>query len=649
MASLLRRARPPRGALLFVVLWGSVVAGSVALSYPPTQGFVASAFFVVAASALLRYREGREGAPALAVVLAAVGLGLGALPFEPLRAVADGVVAAAVIVVLTVLYHYAAEGRRAPALDRRTLPAGASLVRDRARALTRSLLRRFDDATWRRLPVFGAGIALVLCIAVALGGATRGQGWRLVGGPHGPAVWNAAFFDASLRRDGRYLRDDDIAAADGASPRVGIADSPVLTAAKAALPNHWTGPQIANLLAILDLAALLWCAVLFVAELSGTTGGAAIAVIAALLVTPLLRQVGATAPLDLWPALAIATLSIRRPSVPLVVAGAVLGLLNVAGGDELAVLAAGLGLARRIPARFAWSLAIAGLAGSTAGALVSAALAPDATSSALWWSSNAIVRLVRTSGVGWPWGLAVVAAAAIVASWIWSFLRNERAARDAALAAAVTLVLALPGLLGGVPLLVPARLLDVVPLGWPTARILALTIVLLAVPVALAVRTLLRHAGGSNAARRATALIALIAVGCALTLPAAPSVILPPLPLGSVAVELPVAESGSRASFVFADDLLERGSRIVQPVPYVVTRTPLSGGDGAELAMTSARKQSRPAFIVLRIDVYADPLQRFAEPTVVDAADYAVPALSHDPTATLSSLTDQARVYRLTP
>jgi hypothetical protein len=123
--------------------------------------------------------------------------------------------------------------------------------------------------------------------------------------------------------------------------------------------------------------------------------------------------------------------------------------------------------------------------------------------------------------------------------------------------------------------------------------------------------------------------------------------LLPPIPAGSDAVELPIAESGSRASFVFADDLLERGARISQPVPYVSAPTVLPGGGSADLAIDLLRKRPGPAFIVVRLDVYADPAQRFAQPTVIDAADFAVPNVGDDPRAALTSLTDQARVYQL--
>ncbi len=267
----------------------------------------------------------------------------------------------------------------------------------------------------------------------------------------------------------------------------------------------------------------------------------------------------------------------------------------------------------------------------------------------MWWSSNELARLVRGSGVGWPWAFAALALAALVAGWFWALKRRDRAARDAGIAAIVAGVLAIPALLGGVPLLVPARLLDVVTLGWPTARILALAIVLLAVPVAVGIRRVSAGAAGARPALRALAFMVLAVVGFAMARPVSPTVILPSIPAGSDVVELPLAEPGSRASFVFADDLLERGARISQPLPYVSTATLLPGDGSADLAIDMLRKRPKPAFVAARLDVYAEPALRFAQPTVIDAADYAIPNFSDDRRVTLSSLTDQARVYQVVP
>jgi hypothetical protein len=650
VASLLKRARPSRRLLFRIAFWGSALAGSIALIFVPSQGLLASALFVAfAVLVLVRYRGAPAAALPFSLALAGVGLILGAIPYDPVRDVADGSVACAIIIVLGILFRDAAAGRRASALGRAGLRLRVAELGARLEFQLRGLLRRFDDVTWHRIWIGAAAVAVLAGFVVAAG-ASRGQeGWRLVGGPDGAAVWNASFLEASLQRDGSHLRDPAIVTADGSPPRVGIADSPLLTAAKIAVPGPWTGPEVANLLAILNLTALLVCAVLFVASLAGTTGGAALAVVAALALSPLLRQVGSTAPFDLWPALAIVTIAMRRPSPALAAAGAALGLLNVAGGYELGVLALGLGLAGRLTPRFAWAAGIAGVLGSLVGAVLSGVLSPDATTLSLWWSSNALARLARASGIAWSWSAAAVALAAVIAGWFWSLKQRDRGTRDAGIAAIVAGTLAIPALLGGVPLLVPARLLDVVPLGWPTARILALATILLVVPVAVAIRLALGRAEGVRAPLRALALVALVVAGLAAARPATPNVMVPAFPAHSDVVELPLAEPASRASFVFADDLLERGARISQSVPYVSVPALLPGDGNAELAIAMLRRRPAPAFVVVRLDVYADPAQRFAQPTVIDAADYAVPNLSDDPRASLASLTDQARVYQLVP
>jgi hypothetical protein len=649
MAALLRAGRTLRRAALGIALWGTALAGCIALIFGPLQGIVATALFVAFGALMLkRYRGGTQAALQLAVGLAAAGLVIGSIPVDVVRDIADGLVACAIVIVLTVLFQYGVLDRL-PVRDQTSADARVQVVRLRAVRSLRMLVLRFDDASWHRIWIGAAAAAVLLAAAVGLGAARSQSGWRLAGGTDGAAVWNAGFLEGALRRDGVTLRDAAIVTADGTAPRVGIADSPAVTAAKLAFPGPWRGPELANLLAIFDLTALLACAVLLVAELSGTVGGAAIGVAAVLLATPLLRQVGATAPFDLWPALAITTLALRRPSMKLAAAATGLGLLNVAGGYELAVLACGLGLTRRLGTRLAWALGIAGVAGSVVGALAAGVLAPDATTLSLWWSSNALVQLTRASGIVWPWIAAAFALAALVAAPFWSLAKRDRATREAAVAAIIAGVLAIPALLGGVPLLVPARALDVLPLGWPTARILAVAVVLLAVPVAAAVRLLGAPTTGARRPMRALALIALTVTAFAVGCPAGARMVLPPLPPGSAVVELPLAQSGSRASFVFADELLERGARILQPMPYVSARTLLSADDDADRVIAALRKQPGPAFVVLRVDVYAEPELRFAQPTVIDAADYAVPMLGREPGARLSSLTDEARVYQLLP
>jgi hypothetical protein len=654
VASLLRRARVSRKALVRTALWASAIGGSVALIFVPLQGVPASAFFLLFAGLVaLRYRVSVFDALPLAIGLVAGGLAVGIVPFRPIREAADGIVTCAVImtcaVILTALVPLR-EGAPGHANARAgELELRARIVAFPAAALAGVLafLRRADDVTWRRIWVGGAGAAVLLVVLIGGVSARGPAGWKLVGGPDGAAVWNASFLETAMQRDAGHLRDPEVATADGSPPRVGIADSPLLIAAKLVFPARWSGPEIANLLAVLDLTALLCAAVWFVAALAGTSGGAAIAIVLAVAVSPLLRQVGATAPFDLWPALAVATLAMRGPSRPLVAVGVALGLLNVAGGYELAVLALGLGLAGRLAPRFAWAIGAAGATGSLVGGFISRALAPDATTLAIWWSSNTCAHLIVASGIVWPWALALLALAIVCAGWYWSLRKRDRAVRDAGIAVVAAGVLAIPGLLGGVPLLVPTRLLDMLPMGWPSARILAVAIVLLVVPVAAAIRLVVGRADGLRPPLRALAFLALVVAGLTIGRPTAVDLMLPLIPVGSDAVELPIAESGSRASFMFTDELLERGARISQPIPYVAVPTLLPGDDSVDHAIALLRKARGPAFVVVRLDVYADPAQRFAQPTVIDAADYAVPGISSNFHATLTSLTDQARVYQL--
>ncbi len=640
MATRLKRLAPPPRTLRFGGLLASALAASVALAIPIgiVQTLAASVLFVIFLWLWWCERAGRN-AVAVAVGLAAAGLLVGALPFDPTRAFADGLITCAIVVVVVTLI-----GDRVAV---RGFEPSARWSLGRAELELRERIARVDEATWRRLPVIAAVVLGVLALGLGSLSARGGDGWKLAGSSDGATVWNAAFLAAPLHRDGAHLVDDAIVAGAGAAPRVGVADSPLLTALKLAVPAAWRGPEAINLLDVLDLAAVVFCAVWLVATLAGSTGAAAVAVLAALVCAPVLQQTAVAAPFDLWPALLLATLALVRPGPLLLVGAAACGFLNVSGGYELAVLAAGLAAAGRLPAARALRLGVLGVASSLAGAALSRLLAPDATTFALWWTSNEAARVARATGVSWPWALVGLGALALLAGWVLAVRARAPIAGQAGLATLVAAVFAVPGLLGGVPLLVPARLLDTIPLGWPSLRILAVGLVLLAVPLAGSLRPFFEREASLRAPLRALAVVALALCTFAMLTPRRPPATLAATPSGAVIAELPIAEAGSRASVTFADELLERDAFIVQPIPYVSARPPLDAGRSAEDVIRTLGGLHGERFVVVRHDVYADPAQRYAQPTVIEAADFAVPDLARDSRLTLATLTENAEIYRL--
>lgn len=629
---------PSRRLVHATAMWACALLGSVALAIPvdAVQELVATLLF--AAFALLLWWDGSSRLPALAAALGATGLVLSAIPVPAVRAFADGAVSCTVVVVVIFLVRSALED----APPRR--PAGLVRQADLALRLRLSAVR---EETWRRVPLVTAGALFVLALLAGVLTAGNADGWKIVGSAAGAPVWNASLFATPLHRRGAVLIDDEIITPRGVNARVGIGDSPALDALKLAAPGAWQGPQIVNALNVLDLAALLIAACWLVALLVGSWSAAAPAVLVALLVTPLLQQTAMCAPLDLWPALAASALAVRGDDAKAIAAAALAGLLNVAGGYEAAVLALALASTGWLRVSVALPLGIAGVASSIVGALLSRALAPDATTLAVWWSTNDIGRLVRATDTAWPWALAALAGAALVAGWVIALRARANDLGRHAVLAAVVLVLALPPLFGGVPLIVPSRLLNLLPVGWPSARILDLLVVVAVLPLAAVLRRAVEHDRVFRDPLKAAGLVALALGGFVLARPVPPHVLLPPLAPGASVVELPIAEPGSRAAFLFADDLLERRARIAQPIPYVAGDTALGVTSSTDDVIDAVRGFPLPAYVVVRRDVYADPRQRFSEPTVIDASEYAVPPLTRDPRVVLSTLTEQAEVYRV--
>jgi|GEM_PF-3855221 len=640
MATQLKRKPFTAHRLRLVVLAASALCGSLALAIPNAlvQSTSASAFFFVFAVAWWYERGDRD---ALVSILGFVGAGLllGAVPFEPVRGFADGLVTCGIVVLVVALLRSRVLSRSAEQARRRLAPA-------RLTGRLRLRVAALDPHTWERIASVVVALAGAAAIVLGVVAARDSYGWRMAGTSDGAVVWNAAFFAAPLHRDGANLRDGSVQTSTNAAPRVGIADSPALTALKLALPGRWAGPELVNMLSVVDLAALLACAAWLLTSLTGSRGAGAVAALVAIVAVPSLEQAAVSGPFDLWPAIAVGAAAMRWKTPLLIAGAAAIPFLNVATGYELAVLVAGLAVMRRLPAGDALRLGVTGFAAAVAAAAASRLLAPDATTSMLWWSSNELARVARATGLTWPWPLAAVAVLATLAGWVFA-VRGRMSMAGVALATLLAAVFAVPGLLGGVPLLVPARLLELVPLGWPSLRVLDVATLFALVPLAFVVRSYIERDRELAPALRALAAIALAACGFAMIRPHAEHSVIAATPPGAAVAELPIAESGSRASVMYADELLERDARIVQPIPYVGAPAALAPDASPDAAIRALRALPGPAFLVVRRDVYAAPEDRFAQPTVIEAVDYAIPDLTQEPRLSLSTLTENAEVYAL--
>jgi hypothetical protein len=616
MAAFLRRRLPDRDTVYRVGMWTAGALGALGLVFPATAG--AASFFFLAFGVLLfvRARSGQLSVLPLIVAGAAAGLALGAVPYDPVRAVGDGFVALAVVGVIFVLV---------------TAVTGSRPLWSSIRTATGAFAKR------------------VLAVLIAVAGARTSAGWHIVGAHAGAPIWNAAFLDGALVRDGHVLRDARFIDADGTAPRVGVADSPVLTLLKLVHPGRIDGPRLSNVLSIADVALTLVAAVWFLALLSGSLEGASAAVVVAFVLSPLLLQGRVAAPFDLWPALgAGALLLTRRLPAWAYAAAFAAGFFNVAVGYEIVVVGLGLWLAGRVEGARGGLLAVPAAAGALLAAALARVLAPDVSTAPTWWSTNDLAQLVRSTDVRWDAVLGVLAATAIVVGWVWCIRERNGVLRVAFVPLLVAAVLALPPTLGGVPLLAPADVLNRLPLGWPSARMLELVTVFAVLPLAVFVGWLAgKQRPSLRTAQRALTVCIFALIGLGLASPAPPNVLLPDVPTDQVTVEFPVAQADSRDAATYAADLLERGARIGQPVPYLWIDPLVPATRDPDLVIGKLTALRTPAALVLRQDVYSHPADFYAKPTVLSAADVAIPMLDDDPRLTVSILTDESTVYQL--
>ncbi len=438
---------------------------------------------------------------------------------------------------------------------------------------------------------------------------------------------------AGIARDGAHLSDPSIVVAHRSSAFVAVPDSLLLSILKLIVPNAW-GAFVANLVTLVSFALFIYASVIFL-QLLSFGWAESVAAITLFLLLPIGLEPRFSAPFDLGLALLIIlpVLGGSARPFPFVASAFIVGLCNTANGYELAALIAVL-RAFNLP-RAQLSNAVYGASGALAiiGSIVAALLvkgmAPDSSLREAWWYAQEIPRIIWAEGSP-VWWLAIVLFAFLAIAGFYALAR----ARLVALlwsSLALTIgaaILAIPTQFGGVPLISLARVLQVIaPAGWPTARFLELASFALTLPVAHALSLFL----GSLTwrARLASTVVWTAAlIVFLLCIPRSPATVLPPETAHAAIVEFPIAEAGSRAGLMYAQDLLTAKARVLQPLVFLDARSPLDLTNTPEQhSVINTMRNAGVRFVILRSDIYAKPEWRTVEPRLFSPAFSAEPSI----------------------
>jgi len=638
----LRLRRPSRafwfGFFALLAVAGFLVqpsAGSAGLADTVTTFFLAAA----AVLAIAMWHERAERALWCALVLFIAGVLIRVPPFGVAEAASDGLIVLAVMLVVVYLC--------APAVAR--IPNELRGIPDRARQLFNAGKRLGEQPSH---PIPRAAIILALAVSLFFAFQRPGaQSWSLVGSPRGNVVWNAHVIGSNLTVQGRALLDPSIASVNGAATRVAIVDVPILDALKFAHSGELSGPTIVNLAALLGLWGLLLGGMFFVGNFCESRYAAAGAMLV-FFALPLSFGIRFDAPFDLLVPVVFCAymLSAQRPAIVLAAFALGAGLTNTASGYELAVLLIALRLSGYARSGFTWVLAALGALGSAIFALATGALAPNVSLAQAWWSTDQLPRIFRTEGFEVSVGWTIIALVLVVFGI--KRMVEERAYRPlqfAATLAGLGLLFAIPTHLGGVPIISLARILQILPLGWPSARMLELAIFALTIPIAFSLKVALDFV--STRVPMLVRVVPWVALGwlCFVLYPKPVPIAIPNQARGTTVVEFPIAEAGSVAGIAYADDLLVRGQRIVQPIVFVESG-PLSVSDEPGVGRTQERlRRNGVSFVVMRGDLYETPSLRTVEPQVYDAKAFTEPHLQRNADYQLAEFAGAIDVYRLNP
>ncbi|PZR59021.1 MAG: hypothetical protein DLM50_01960 [Candidatus Meridianibacter frigidus] len=475
------------------------------------------------------------------------------------------------------------------------------------------------------------------------------QTWSLMGVSTGSPVWNAHVIASNLSVSGRALLDPLIVSSAGNASPVSIPESPVLNALKFLHPGALNGPFVVNLLTLIGLFGLLVAGTRFVDNFCNNcyASAASLLLFATL---PLGYNLRFAAPLDLIVPVALCAYVIWQPRQRAVAAAVALlaGFTNVASGYELAIMLLALRIAGYGPGLFTWLLAALGALGSIIFGAAIQGIAPAVSLTQSWWFADELSRIFWTEHVavapGW-----VIFATLLGALGVREMIA-ERMVRPLTLVGALAglgILFAVPTHLGGVPIVSPARILQVLPLGWPSARMLELALFASTIPIAFGFRTLVDFiASRKPELLRITPWLAVLWIAWLIN-PKAVSITIPIEPPNTTMAEFPIAEGGSPIGIGYADELLARGLRIVQPLVFV-DGSPLSAGDLAGTGATDDNMRKLGVGIaVVRKDLYASPRLRTVEPQIYDSKAFEIPRLARNTNYKLAQFAGDADVYHL--
>lgn len=457
---------------------------------------------------------------------------------------------------------------------------------------------------------------------------------RFVGAESASLQWNAHVLGSDLLRSSLHLQDASIRLGAGSGAQVNIPDSLALSALKMLFPRAWP-PFFSNVVVLFGIGLFLLSSVLFLERLSFGRAASLAATILFLLL-PVGLPIRFAAPLDLSIALlAVLALMSSRAAPRLYLSAAFLcGFCNTASGYEYAVLLFVLGAFKVVPkGRYGWAVAL-GVAGSLVASSILRWMAPAASLREAWWYAAELQRIVWAEDLR-IWVVVILAFAILAAAGIYAMTRRRVVPLlwttvTLALGAAI---LAVPTHLGGIPILSPADLLWIIaPQGWPTARLLELAAFALTIPVAFAASLIFeRFAGRRPSLNPAVAWIG-AAIVFGLSFPQSPGSALPIVAPNTAIVEFPIAEAGSRAGVIYAQELLAAKARVLQPLVFLDLPSALSVQSSPSQNETlKIMQRAGVQLVVVRPDFYAEPRWRTVEPQLYDASFFVEPALVAKP------------------
>lgn len=608
---------------------------------PKPTAVMSSIFFAVAGAFAITLWPERRRERLVWVSLEIFGAAvlLRALPFDIAAAVSDALITLAM--VLLVAYLCAGAILSVPVRLEKLRHWWPHIV-ERA--------NRISEAREASLPRVAIIVALAIGLFFSLP-RPGAQTWSLLGSSTGSPVWNAHVISSNLVVSSHGLLDSLIVSGRGRASPVAIPDAPILDALKFLHPGALNGPFIVNFVALIGLFGLLVAGVLFVDNFCANryAGAGALLLFATL---PLSFSARFAAPLDLIVPVALCAYIIARPGQQVLAAviAFLAGFTNVASGYELAVMLIALRVAGYGPGSFTWLLAALAALGSVVFAGAVQGLAPTVSLTQNWWFADQLSRIFWTEHLtiapGW-----VILAALLVAFGIKQMIadRARRPLTFAATLAGLGLVLAVPTHLGGVPIVSAAKILQILPLGWPSARMLELALFALTIPIAFSFRSVIGFVAATKPELlRVAPWIAVFWVSWLLH-PKPVAIAIPNESPNTTLVEFPIAEGGSPAGISYADELLARGLRIVQPLVYV-EGSPLSTTDQIGAGPTDHTMHKLGVRVaVVRGDLYANPRLRTVEPQLYDAKASEVPQLTRNANYKLAQFAEETDVYWVNP